>query len=172
MASGENTGLRSSVGVVDDVQVTDRRENESVLESDTVGEDSNGERNRGTANDRHDEQAGTVARERAEFRDAQSEDAGEHYRVEQADQDDAPHGKMAVTQHREADKRARADGGDAQQRARAYPAQDGGTEEAAHHRAEPVGRQIAGRGALRNIADVGLGEIVDQEAAIETSAPT
>ena len=63
----------------------------------------------------HDHDSGTVPGEGAKFSDSQCEDAREHNGIEKTDEDDAPHGEVAGSQHGNGDKSSSTDGANAQQ---------------------------------------------------------
>ncbi len=88
------------------------------MNADPVGNRTLHQRNNRSAHDRHDHDSRAVSGEGAEFRDAQSEDAGEHDGVEEAHQDDAPHGEVAGTEHGDCDESSGAHGANAEQAAR------------------------------------------------------
>src|SRR5580700_1750985 len=164
-ALGGDKRLRSSKGVVDDVEVTNHRESEGMVQADTIGEHAHCERNDGSAHDRHDEPSGAVAGERAEFGDAQRENAREHDRVEEPDQDDGPHGEVTGARHGNEHEQTRNHRGDAENFSSWDLLQNRRTEEAADHRAEPVRGEVSRGGAAGEVADIRLTEIVDEEAA-------
>ena len=71
-----------------------------MVNSDPIGYRPLRQRNKGSTNDRHDHDSGTVPRQRAQFRYPQSEDAREHDGVKKSDQNNAPHGEMSRADHR------------------------------------------------------------------------
>ena len=86
-----------------------------MVNSDLIGNRTLHQRNQRTSNNSHDHDSGAVAGERAKLSHAQGEDAGEHDGVEEADQDDAPHGEVSCGEHRDCYERARGDGANSQQ---------------------------------------------------------
>ena len=78
-----------------------------MMDADMVGNPSLRNGDNGAAYNRHNHDSGPVTSERPEFRHPQGKNAGEHNRVEEADQEDAPHGHVAVTEHRDRHQRTR-----------------------------------------------------------------
>ena len=70
-----------------------------MMDADPIGNRTLRHRNDSAANNRHDHDAGTITRKRPQFSHAQSEDAREHDRIEETDQEDAVHRRLARGQH-------------------------------------------------------------------------
>ena len=70
--------LRSDQSIVQDVHIADKREYESVVKSQMVGNDSLNYREDRPAHDRHIQDAGTASAQGAEFRFTQAEDCRKH----------------------------------------------------------------------------------------------
>ena len=65
-----------------------------MMDSDVIGNPPLRYRDDGSANNRHDHDSGTVACQGSEFGHTQCEDAGEHDRVKEPDQNDGVHGNL------------------------------------------------------------------------------
>src|ERR1035437_10250284 len=117
------------------------------------------------AHNRHNQQAGTLARQRAKLFDAQREDGREHHGIEQSHRYDAAHRDASHGGHRDPDQGGSDHGGAAQPPTRRQPAQHRRADEAPHHRPAPIeGNEFRGVD-FREIGDIGLGEVVHQKAA-------
>jgi len=136
-----------------------------VVDADVVGDPALGYGKDGSADDGHDHDTGTVSGEGSEFGDAQGEDAGEHNRVEEADEDDAVHGDVAAGEHRGGDQSGGADGAEAEQASGFDFLQKRGADEASDHGSSPIEGDEAGRNLFREAADFRLAEIIHQKAA-------
>src|ERR1700683_495521 len=156
---------RSAQGEEQNVHITNDRQEKRMVNTDTIGNRTLRYRNNCPANDGHDHDSGTVPRERSKFGHSQREDAGEHDRIKQTDKDDAVHGKVSCTQHRDGDRRPRAHGPNPNRPAGTYLLQDGGADEATDHRSPPVESDKTSRNFVRQTADLGLGEVVHEKAA-------
>ena len=69
------------------------------MNANMIGDPALGNRDDCATDDRHDQDAGTVPSKGTEFGHPQREDAWEHDRVEEAHQQNAPHGRMPVAEH-------------------------------------------------------------------------
>lgn len=108
------------------------------MDPEMIGQHALDDRNDRAADNSHDQQAGAVAGQRTEFRNPQGENAGEHDRVKESDQDDAPHGDVAEREHGGADQQSGDDRSDSKDRAGADFLQNGRSDEASNHGAAPV----------------------------------
>src|SRR5450631_1450833 len=103
-------GFRSAHRIKQDIQVANGGHHESVMNSlspnralirlgiDHVSDFSHNIWNGGAAHDSHDHYAGAISGKRAKFSDAQREDARKHDGVEEAHQQNGPHGYGAIGQ--------------------------------------------------------------------------
>src|SRR5215471_19165631 len=91
--------FRSAQRVVQDVQVADHGNEESMMNSDVVSDHTLDQRDDCAAHDRHIQNAGCIACQRPELSHSQTENCWEHDGIEKPDGQDAPHGEMAVRQH-------------------------------------------------------------------------
>src|ERR1035437_7791636 len=162
---GRGDNPRPAEAVVHDIEIADRRHDERRVDADGIGQHALQHRQDRAADNRHDQQAGTFARQRAELIDAQHEDGGEHYGVEQAHRNDAAHRNASRGGHRDPDQRGRDNGRAAQHFAGRYFAHHGRADEAAHHGPAPIEGNESRGGALRETADIRLREVVHQETA-------
>src|SRR6476646_1053000 len=164
-------GLRRnrSAGDVDrvkpDVQITEHRQEERVVNANMIGDFSLESGNDRAAHDGRNQQAGTFAGERSQAFNGQGEDAGEHYGVEQADQEQGPHGNVAQGEHGNGNQHRGHRGVEGQERVSAHALQKTRAKEAANHGAAPVIKEVAGGTIQRKIADVRLIQIVSKETA-------
>ena len=128
--------------VVADVDVAEGGEEEGVVDADVIGDEALQQRDERGAQDSHDQQAGAEVGQRSQLGQAESKNIGPHDGVEEADQDDAPHGDVAEGQHGCDDQAAGEDGGHAQHRTGAQLLGDAGAAEAANHGAAPIKRDV------------------------------
>ncbi len=91
-----------------------------MVDTDAIRQRALRQRNDRAAYDCHHQQTGAVSGQRTQFRDAQSEDAGKHHRIEQSNQDDGPHGHMPESEHGNHHQRASHQGRDSEHHIRAY----------------------------------------------------
>src|ERR1700719_1947731 len=156
---------RSAQGKKQNVQVTEDRQKECMMNANPIGNRALHYRDNGSAHYSHDHDSGTVSGERPKLGHSQSEDAREHDRVEEPDQNDAVHRKVPGGQHRDPDQRGRAHRADAKQPASTYFLQDCRPDEAADHRAAPVESHEASRNFVRETANLRLREVIHQETS-------
>ena len=69
------------------------------MDADSVGERSLCQWNNCATYDGCNQKSGSLAGKRSQLGNAQSKDGGEHDGVEETDEQDAPHGKVAEGQH-------------------------------------------------------------------------
>ena len=91
--------FRAFEAVVADVDVAEDGEEKGVVDADVIGDEALQQRDERGAQDSHDQQAGAEIGERAQLGEAESKNIGPHDGVEEADQNDAPHGDVAKGQH-------------------------------------------------------------------------
>src|SRR5260221_8934430 len=123
------------------------------------------ERDDRAAHDRHNQQTGAIAGERAQLGDAEGENTGKHDGIEEAHEDDAGHGDMAAGEHRGEHEGAGAKRGDAQDGSGFDFLQDCGTDEAANHGASPVISDKPGALRFRKISNFAQMKILNQESS-------
>src|SRR5215469_15778393 len=96
-------GFRAAQSEKQNVQVTDDRQEERVMNADAIGDPTLRNRNNCAANDGHNQDSRTITSEGPKFGNTQRENAWKHNGVEESDQNDAVHGDMAIGQHRHGD---------------------------------------------------------------------
>jgi len=148
---------------MNDVEIANRRQDEGVMQSDPVSQETHSQRNGSSTDDRHDQKPRPVAGKRSEFGNSQGEDAGKHHRIEKSDKNDAPHRKMSDAEQGYADQAAGNERRDTENRPGSHSLQDGGAHEPPDHGTEPVKGNVLGGRQLGNISDARLTEIVDEE---------
>ena len=70
-----------------------------MMDADLVGDSALYDGNNRAPHDAHNEQSGTLSRQRTEARNTQGENAREHNGIEETHQDDGPHGNRTEAQH-------------------------------------------------------------------------
>ncbi len=85
------------------------------MDPDLVSDRSLRLRNDRPAHDRHNHHSRAIPGQRTQFRNSQSEDAGEHDGIEKSHEDDALHGDVSVAEHGDRDQRGRAHRANAKQ---------------------------------------------------------
>ena len=90
---------RASEPVEGDVEVTEDGQNKSVMDADAVGKRSLRQWNNCTTYDGCNQKSGSLAGKRSQLCNTQRKDSGKHNGVEEADEQDAPHGKVPEGQH-------------------------------------------------------------------------
>src|ERR1700691_3842229 len=123
------------------------------------------ERNNRPAYDRHNHDSRSIASQRSQFGYAESENAGEHNRVEEADENNAPHGEVAGADHRYGHQRSGTDCANTEQMAGLDFLQKTGPDKTAYHCTAPIEGNEARGGFLREAADIRLAEVVHQETS-------
>src|SRR4030095_2861161 len=123
------------------------------------------QRNDGAANNRHVNEAGASTRQWPKFSHTQAKDAWEHDGVEESDSDHAPHRQVTARYQRKRDERRGANRTYGEQTPSLNLLQHRGSDEASHHRASPVERDITGGDLRREARDLGLTEVVHHKAA-------
>src|SRR5215475_8625552 len=87
---------RSPQTVVDDVEITEHRQNESVMDAHGIRNSALHNGQDCAANDCHVQNAGATSRQRAKPGDTQAENRGKHDGVEHTNGKDAPHRRVSV----------------------------------------------------------------------------
>src|SRR5579863_1012520 len=83
--------FRAADAVEADVNVAEHREDEAMMDSNTVGDKSLNDRKNCASNDRHRKNSRTASRLWAEFSQSQAEDGRKHDGIEEPDGEHAPH---------------------------------------------------------------------------------
>src|SRR6267143_949759 len=91
--------LRSNQSVEQNVQVANHGKNERVVEPDMVCDGTLYHGKDCTAHDGHGQYAGSAPRQWTQFCHSQTEDGGEHDRVEEPDRKNGPHRRMPACDH-------------------------------------------------------------------------
>ena len=71
-----------------------------MMNSDVVSDHTLDQRNDCAPHDGHVQNAGCIARQRSEFSHSQTENCWKHDGIEEPNGQDAPHGEVAVREHR------------------------------------------------------------------------
>src|SRR5580704_3525834 len=118
------------------------------MNTDTVGYDALDDRQDRAANNSHIQKARATSTQSPEFRLSQTENGGEHDRVEEANCENRPHGGVSVGQHGSDDQSRRRDRAKSKQISGFESLQKRSADEAPNHGTAPVKRDISGRGLL------------------------
>src|ERR1700744_3005932 len=84
----------ASEAIEGDVEVAEDRQDEGVMDADAVCERSLRQWNNCATYDGCNQKSGSLAGKRSQLCNAQRKDSGKHNGVEEADEQDAPHGKV------------------------------------------------------------------------------
>ena len=91
--------FRANQRIEQDVQVANHWQDESVVNTETIGDEALQHRDDGAPDDCHIQNPRANSGQRAEFCHAQAEDRGKHDRIEQADGEHAPHRGVPLHNH-------------------------------------------------------------------------
>src|SRR6516164_3890459 len=142
---------------IDHDRVTDQRNQKGGLNRAVIGNIAHNSGNNGTADDGHYQQRRAKFGVGAEILDAQCEDRGKHYGIEEAEQNDGPNGHSSGQENRDDGANGRGGGENAKQPVRRDALHDCGTGKTSDHEAEEVPPEVirrrlfgrAGKHALR-----------------------
>ena len=148
-----------------DVHIAERRDEESVMDTDRIRHLAFGQRDERAADNGRDQQARASSGQGAQALNAQSKDAGEHDGIEQSHREYRPHGNVTGRENRRGDEQTRDRGRNSQHQSCARLLQDGRADEAANHGAAPVEGNEPGCDLFRHVRDVRFVEILHKKTA-------
>src|SRR5580698_8569381 len=135
------------------------------MNTDTVGYDALDDRQDRAANNSHIQKARATSTQSPEFRLSQTENGGEHDRVEEANCENRPHGGVSVGQHGSDDQSRRRDRAKSKQISGFESLQKRSADEAPNHGAAPVEGNISRRDLSGQGGNLGQAKIIHQKAS-------